>query len=154
MIKINEKMSQGTNKIEFIIIVGCGRLGSQLANFLSKEQNSVIIIDKNEAAFGRLNEDFSGFAIVADATELDILLDAKIDKADIVITTTNDDNTNIMIAQIAKKIYCVPKVIARLFEPSRQGVYDELDIETICPVTLSANALINLIRGQYQEVNR
>lgn len=151
MIKIKEKISQGTNKNDYIIIVGCGRLGSHLAIFFSRQQKGVVIIDRNEAAFGRLNEDFSGFTIVADATELDILLEAKIDKADIVITTTNDDNTNIMIAQIAKKIYLVPKVIARLFEPARQGVYDELDIETICPVTLSADALINSLRRSGQE---
>ncbi|MFZ5969081.1 MAG: potassium channel family protein [Bacillota bacterium] len=133
---------------EYIIIVGCGRLGSHLARLLSKARKSVVIIDKDAHAFHRLSDDFSGFTIEADAVEIDTLVRAKIDKADIVVTTTNDDNTNVMIAQIAKTIYHVPKVIARLFEPSRQEIYEELDIETLCPTILSAEALKNNIIGE------
>lgn len=136
---------------EYIIIVGCGRLGSHLCRLLSKERKSVVVIDREEYAFHRLSEDFSGFTIESDATEIDTLLMAKIDRADVVVTTTNDDNTNIMIAQIAKTIYKVPKVIARLYEPARQKVYEELDIETLCPTTLSAEALNKIIVGTERE---
>lgn len=136
---------------DYIIIIGCGRLGSHLGTLLSKERKSVVVIDKEEYAFHRLSEDFSGFMIEADATEKDTLLQAKIDRADVVVTTTNDDNTNIMIAQIAKTIYKVPKVIARLYEPARQKVYEELDIETLCPTTLSAEELKNIIVGVERE---
>lgn len=138
-------MKMSLSKDEYIIIVGCGRLGSHLASLLSKSRKSVVVIDKEEKSFGRLSEDFSGFTIEADAIEIDTLLQAKIDKADVVVTTTNDDNTNIMIAQIAKSIYGVPKVIARLFEPSRQKVYEELEIETLCPTVLSAIEFKNII---------
>lgn len=132
-------------KDEYIIIVGCGRLGSHLASLLSKERKSVVVIDNNEEAFNRLVNDFSGFTIEADAIEEETLLNAKIDRADVVVATTNDDNTNVMIAQIAKTIYGVPKVIARLFDPSRQEMYEELDIDTICPTILSAVEFKNII---------
>ncbi|MFT9494624.1 potassium channel family protein [Anaerosolibacter sp.] len=141
-------MKSKENKDEYIVIIGCGRLGSHLARLLSKARKSVVVIDKDEHSFHRLTDEFSGFTIEADAIEIDTLLRAKIDRADVVVTTTNDDNTNIMIAQIAKTIYNVPKVIARLFEPSRQQVYEELDIQTLCPTILSAIALGDMIIGE------
>lgn len=145
-------MVSKTKKDEYVVIVGCGRLGSHLASLLSKERKSVVVIDKDEYAFHRLADDFSGFTIEADAIEIDSLLRAKIDKADVVVTTTNDDNTNILIAQIAKIIYKVPKVIARLFEPSRQEVYEELGIETLCPTILSAIELKNsIVKDEMEE---
>jgi trk system potassium uptake protein TrkA len=138
-------MKMKRNKDEYVIIVGCGRLGSNLANLLSKEGKSVVVIDKEELAFERLKDSFTGFTIEADAIEEGTLLDAKVDKADVVISATNDDNTNIMIAQIAKIIYKVPKVIARLFDPERENIYKELGIKTICPTTLSAVVFKNII---------
>lgn len=144
-------MKTKQDRDEYIIIIGCGRLGSHLARLLSKARQSVVVIDKDAHAFHRLSDDFSGFTIEADAVEIDSLLQAKIHKADVVVTTTNDDNTNLMIAQIAKTIYKVPKVIARLFEPSRQQVYEELDIDTLCPTILSAVALKDNIIGHETE---
>ncbi|SCY02910.1 potassium channel family protein [Alkaliphilus peptidifermentans] len=139
------------NNDEYIIIVGCGRLGSHLASLLSKTRRSVVVIDKEQHAFHRLSDDFSGFTIEADAIEIDTLLEAKINKADVLVATTNDDNTNIMVAQIAKTIYGVPKVVARLFEPSRKIVYEELDVETISPTVLSSIAFKNIIVGSEME---
>lgn len=133
------------NKDEYIIIIGCGRLGSHLANLLSASKKSVVIIDKDEKSFNRLDSNFSGFTIEADAVELQILKDAKIDKADIVVAVTNDDNTNIMVSQIAKRIYNTPKVIARLIEPNKQKIYENLDIITICPTILSAKEFSKII---------
>lgn len=144
-------MMRKNNKDEYIIIIGCGRLGSHLASLLSKARKSVVVIDNNEDAFNRLSDDFSGFTIEADAIEEETLLEAKINRADVVVTTTNDDNTNVMIAQIAKTIYKVPKVIARLFDPARQEMYEELDIETICPTILSAIKFKNIIIGSEEE---
>lgn len=128
------------------IIVGCGVMGGYLANALAKQRKSIIIIDRNESAFTRLNPDFSGFATVGDGTEEDVLLSAEINNADVVVATTGDDNTNIMIAQIARVIYHVPKVIARLYEPDRSLIYDDLGIETICPTILSLKEFSNMIK--------
>lgn len=122
----------------FVIIVGCGSLGGHLANELSRDGQDIIVIDKNEDAFKELTAEFSGFRMLADATEADVLVAARIEDADTVVACTEDDNVNLMIAQIAKKIYRVPFVKARVFNPSRQGVYADLGIETICPTILSA----------------
>lgn len=135
----------GRKKDEYVIIVGCGRLGGYLAGMLSGEGKSVVVVDRDPSAFKKLGSDFSGFAVEADATETDTLRNAKIEKADVLVTTTNDDNTNIMIAQIAKQIHGVPKVIARLYELQRQKVYEELGIQTICPTILSAEAFEKII---------
>lgn len=132
-------------KDEYIIIVGCGRLGSHIANLFSKQSKSVVIIDKDDSAFRRLNVDFSGFTLEADALEEDVLLEAKIDKADIVLAVTDDDNTNIMVAQVAKKIYHVPKVISRLLDTEMQKVYEKLDIKIVCPTILSAEKFLDII---------
>lgn len=139
------KMMFNKKKDEYIIIVGCGRLGGSIANLLSKEGKSIVVIDKKESSFTKLSDDFSGFILEANAIELDTLRRAKIDKADVVVAATNDDNTNIMIAQIARLIYKVPKVITRLYEPAREEVYKNLDIDTICPTNLSALEFKNII---------
>jgi len=133
-------MSRIKNKREtYIIIIGCGRLGAYLANSLGEsKENSIVIIDKNEQSFERLNNSFSGFTLEADATEIEVLKKAKIKEADVVVAATNHDNTNIMITQIAKALFDVPKVIARLIDPSREKVYSELGIDTISPTALSA----------------
>ncbi|WP_052220565.1 NAD-binding protein [Clostridium homopropionicum] len=142
------------NKDEYIIIVGCGRLGGSIANLLSKEGKSMVVIDKKESAFTKLSDDFSGFTLEANAIELDTLLRAKIDKADVVVVATDDDNTNIMIAQIAKIIYKVPRVITRLYEPAREEVYKNLNIDTICPTNLSALEFKNIIINNGEKADK
>ncbi|MBN2852834.1 MAG: TrkA family potassium uptake protein [Clostridia bacterium] len=138
-------MSRKINE-QYIIIVGCGRLGAYLANSLSeRKENSVVVIDRKDTAFQRLKTSFSGFMVEADAIESEVLKNAKIQKADVLVATTNDDNTNIMIAQIAKSLFNVNHVIARLIDPSRERVYSELGIETISPTALSAIEIERLI---------
>jgi len=133
------------NGISYVIIVGCGELGSRLANTLSKLRKSIVVIDTDDGAFKRLPDQFSGFTIEGDGVEEDVLLDAEIQRADVVVAATGDDNTNIMIAQIARVIYNVPRVIARLYEPKRARVFEELDISTICPTDLSIDEFSQLV---------
>lgn len=122
----------------FIIIVGCGSLGSHLASELSKEGQDVAVIDKTESAFKDLSVEYSGFQIEGDATEADVLTTARIQDADVVIACTENDSVNLMIAQIAKKIYKVPVVKAQVFNPAREDIYKELGIDTLCPPILAA----------------
>ena len=129
----------------FIIIVGCGRLGSYLANRLSRDGHSVVVIDVNESAFDMLSAEYSGFRVEGDATELAVLKQAKTDKADLAIATTRDDNVNLMVSQIARKLFRVPKVMARVFDPKREEVYRALNIETICPTSLAGDILLKSI---------
>ncbi|MBN2620155.1 TrkA family potassium uptake protein [candidate division WOR-3 bacterium] len=123
------------NKL-FIIIVGCGRLGSYLANKLSGDGHSLVVIDVREQSFDVLSTEYSGFRIAGDATEIAVLKEAKADTADLLIAATREDNVNLMVSQVAQKIFHVPKVMARVFEPKRESVYRTLGIEIFSPTSL------------------
>ena len=129
----------------YIVIVGCGRLGSHLANQLSRSGHGVVVIDSEEKAFGNLAPEYSGFRVEGDATELGVLQQAKIDKSDLVISTTLDDNINLMVAQVAKSKFGVPRVLARVFEPRREAMYRQLGVETICPTSVAAELFLKSI---------
>lgn len=129
----------------YTVIIGCGRLGANLANTLSEEGENVLILDKEKDSFRKLSSSFGGLAVEGDGTELDTLKAADLQRADTVIAVTNNDNINIMIAQIAKECFSVKKVISRLFDPERECVYQELGIETICPAVLSANEIDKIL---------
>jgi trk system potassium uptake protein TrkA len=122
----------------YIVIVGCGRLGSHLANQLSHVGHSVVVIDKNELTFNGLSSDFSGFRVQGDATQMAVLKEAKLKMADVFFATTHEDNVNLMVAQVARKVFNVPHVLARVFDPRREQVFDRLGIETICPTSVAA----------------
>ncbi|MBN2600930.1 MAG: TrkA family potassium uptake protein [Candidatus Marinimicrobia bacterium] len=129
----------------YILIIGCSRLGVYIANNLSKLGHSVVIIDEDESSFILLDVNFSGFKIEGNPAELETLRQAKIAKADIVIVTTRDDNINIMVAQIAKEIFKVPRVMARIFDPVHEGSYLLKNIDTICPTSLAGDILLKAV---------
>ncbi|MDJ0593866.1 MAG: TrkA family potassium uptake protein [Pleurocapsa sp. MO_226.B13] len=127
---------------QYIVVIGCGRLGSILASRLSSQGNSVVVIDPNERSFQNLSSDFSGFQITGDASEIEILRSAKADGADCLLAVTDKDNINLMVAQIAKQIFQIGIVIARVFDPAREKIYRDFGIATISPTQLSADAFI------------
>ncbi len=129
----------------YTIIVGCGRLGANLANALSDHGDNVIIVDKNEEAFRKLSAAYGGLTLPGDATDISVLKAAGIERADVVVSVTNLDNTNIMVAQIAKEQYRIPRVVCRLYDPERECVYHEFGIDTICPAVLSAKEIGKLL---------
>jgi trk system potassium uptake protein TrkA len=133
---------------QYIIIVGCGRLGSILANQLSRQGSNVVVVDRDEAAFKNLSTEFSGFRVTGDAAELAVLHRAGIERADCLLATTRHDNVNLMVAQVARAVFRVAKVIARVFDPSREEVYGQFGIETICPTLLSADTFLAALRQQ------
>lgn len=112
----------------YIIIVGCGRTGSNLANLLSQKGEEVVVLDKNSNAFDDLSPVFTGFAITGNATEMSFFKRSKPEKADVLIAVTDDDSVNSMVAQIAKEIYDIPKVIVKINEPNRKVYYKNHDI--------------------------
>ena len=136
---------------QYVIIVGCGRLGSLLANRLSSLGSSVVIIDRDEVAFENLSAEFSGFRVTGDAAELAVLRQAKIDRAGSLVAVTSFDNVNLMVAQVAQKVFDVSQVLARVNDPSREAVYREFGIETICPTTLSAAAFLRALQEPAEE---
>jgi len=132
---------------DYTIIIGCGRLGANLANTLSDAGGSVLVIDKNKESFRKLSSSFGGLTVSGDATDLDVLQEAQMDKANIVIAVTNNDNVNIMVAQLAREVFGIERVIARLYDPERECVYHEFGINTICPAILSAQEIDKLLTG-------
>lgn len=129
----------------FTIIIGCGRLGADLANTLSDEDGSVLIIDKSKDAFRKLSPSFGGLAVAGDATDLDVLQEAQISKASVVIAVTNNDNANIMVAQLARNMFKIQRVITRLYDSERECIYREFGIDTICPAILSAKEIDKIL---------
>lgn len=128
------------------VIVGCGRLGAHIANEFSNDGENVLVIDENRRSFQRLSSSFGGLTIVGNGTDLDVLRQAGIERADVVIAVTNDDNTNIMVAQIARDLFRVEKVIARLYDSERQAVYQQFGINTVCPAVLSVKEIDKLLQ--------
>jgi trk system potassium uptake protein TrkA len=127
---------------EYVVIAGCGRLGAHLANQLSREGHSIVVIDVNEVKFQNLSPEFSGFRLEGDACELEILKRAKTVEAQKLIAVTRSDNVNLAIAQIAKVVFHVPTVVARVSEPQREAIFRELGVHTISPVLLATDELV------------
>lgn len=119
-----------------VVILGCGRVGANLANLLDSEGHDVSIIDRNSDQFRRLDPDFRGTAIVGTGIDQEILRRAGIEQADHFIAVTNGDNTNVMAAQVAQRVFHVPRVICRIYDPVREETYRNLGLETYCPTTL------------------
>lgn len=125
----------------YVIIVGCGRVGSELAKLLSAEGHNVVVIDKSPVAFDRLGGSFNGLTLVGNGFSLSLLKQAGIEKADAFCSVTNGDNTNLVSAQAAKKIFKVPKVIARVYDPARAHIYQALGLNIISGTILFAAML-------------
>ncbi len=115
----------------YVIIVGCGRVGAELAKLLSGEDHDVVVIDKSQDAFNRLGDTFNGLTMVGNGFDLTLLKQVGIEKADAFCSVTNGDNTNLISAQVAKKIFRVPKVFARVYDPQRAHIYAALGLNII-----------------------
>jgi len=125
----------------YVIIVGCGRVGSELAKLLSGEGHDVVVIDKNREAFDRLGNTFNGLTMVGNGFDLNLLKQSGVEKADAFCSVTNGDNTNLIGAQVAKKIFRVPKVFARVYDPQRAHIYSSLGLDIISGTILFAAML-------------
>ena len=124
-----------------VVIMGCGRVGAELAALLDSEKHQVTILDVNSRSFSRLIPTFKGNALIGDGTDEDSLRKAGIEEADAFIALTQGDNRNVMAAQIAKYIFKVPKVICRIYDPLRGELYQNLGLEAISPTTVFAQLL-------------
>lgn len=125
----------------YVIIVGCGRVGSELAKLLSNEGHNVVVIDKSQNSFDRLGGTFNGLTMVGNGFDLELLKQVGVEKADVFCAVTNGDNTNLISAQVAKKIFKVPKVIARVYDPQRAYIYTALGLDIISGTILFAAML-------------
>jgi len=128
-----------------VIIVGCGRVGSELANALSAERHEVVIIDRSPLSFGRLSRDFSGRMLTGVGFDREILQKADIEGADALAATTDSDNVNIVVAVTAKETFKVPHVVARIYDPQAAEIYRREGIPTVTPTLLAANTMKTMI---------
>jgi len=128
-----------------VIVVGCGRVGSHLADLLSAEGHRVAAIDINLEALARLSANFKGTKIQGDALDREILYQAGIQNADALASVTNSDNLNAALAIIAKNKFRVPKLAIRVFDPSNAEVYRKLGILTISPTEWGASFIKDVL---------
>jgi trk system potassium uptake protein TrkA len=124
-----------------VVIMGCGRLGAQLAGLLDGDGHSVTILDTDAYSFRRLPPTFSGTALVGNGLNEEVLKKAGIEEADAFVAVTQGDNRNVMASQIAKHIFSVPRVICRIYDPLRQELYSTLGLEAFSPTTIFAQIL-------------
>lgn len=129
-----------------IVIMGCGRLGANLADYLYEQGHEVIVVDSDEDAFRKLSASYGGLTFISDATELETFDKLEIDEQTTMIVATDSDNTNILISQVAREVYHVKTIICRLYDPQRECVYDEFHIDTICPTYLSVHRIEDILK--------
>jgi len=124
-----------------VVIMGCGRVGAQLARLLDSDGHTVTVLDIDSYSFRRLPADFTGTALLGNGIDQEVLKKAGIEEADAFVVVTQGDNRNVMAAQIAKHIFNVPRVICRIYDPLRRDLYETLGLEAISPTTIFAQIL-------------
>jgi trk system potassium uptake protein TrkA len=134
------------------IVIGCGRVGSAVAQQLQGSDWEVTVLDENEDALGRLGESWTGGFVVGHGMDLQLLREAGIEEADAVVVTTDGDNTNIVIAQAAQKHFQVPTVVCRLLDPARAQFYAARGLRIVCPTSAAIETLVSAVR-QSEEVS-
>lgn len=128
-----------------VIIVGCGRVGANLANALSAERHNVVVIDRNPLSFGRLSREFNGQMLTGVGFDREILQKADLEGADALAATTDSDNVNIVVAVTAKETFKVPRVVARIYDPEAAEIYRREGIPTVTATMLAANTMKTMI---------
>lgn len=128
-----------------IIVVGCGRVGSRLALMLSNYENNVCVIDRDPRAFASLGRDFNGATFAGVGYDEDVLMKAGIDECDFLAAVTQSDNVNLMVVEIARRLYDVPHAVARLYNTGHECAYLQLGIDYVCGTALVAEEIFSKI---------
>jgi trk system potassium uptake protein TrkA len=127
------------------VIVGCGRVGSTLALSLISSGHSVAVLDRNSDAFFRLRDNFAGQTITGIGFDRDVLEQAGIKKASAVAAVTNGDNSNILVARVARESFGIENVVARISDPKRAEIYERLGIATVATVKWTSDRILRRI---------
>ena len=128
-----------------ILIVGCGKVGSMLASELDRMGHDVAVLDREEAHFALLDSDFSGYTISGVPIDQDVLKRAGIEGCDAILAMTEDDNVNIMVSEVARKIFGIENVVARIYDPDREDVFSHFGLNTVCPTHMTVSAICSAI---------
>ena len=128
-----------------VIVVGCGRVGSQLASMLSDNGANVCVIDLKADAFANLGRNFNGSTVQGVGFDEDTLVKAGVDECDVMAAVTQSDNANLMCAEVASRLFGVPHVIARLYNPDHERAYMQLGIDYVCGTSLVAEDIFSKV---------
>lgn len=127
----------------YIIVVGCGHIGSMVAKELANQNHNVVVVEREEEKLAALGGGFNGMVVLGIEYDYDNLMQAGIDKADVLLALTDDDNLNITTSLVAKRIFNVKRVIAEAIDLEHRELYDQLDIETFSPTKMGVNTLLS-----------
>jgi trk system potassium uptake protein len=125
-----------------VVIVGCGRVGSTLARTLIESGREVVVVDRRPEAFARLGDNFAGRTVLGVGFDRDVLREAGIDQASAVAAVTSGDNSNILIARVARETFGIERVVARIYDPRRAAIYQRLGIPTVATVAWTAERVL------------
>ncbi|PFG74557.1 potassium channel family protein [Tepidiforma thermophila] len=131
-----------------VVIMGCGRLGARIASMLERQGHAVTIIDITETAFRRLPEGFGGRRIVGNGMDQKTLERAGIENADAFFAVTQGDNRNYFASQVAREIYGVRRVLCRVYDPVREGIFRDLGLETFSPTSYGAQIMVDMLLNE------
>lgn len=134
-----------------VLIMGCGRTGARLAEMLDADGHEVTVVDWDAASFDHLPETYGGRAVVGNALDQDVLRAAGITGVDSFVAATGGDNRNIMASQIARHVFAVPRVIARIKDPDRAEFFHNLGLEVDCRTSEGARLLLDLVDRELSE---
>lgn len=124
-----------------ILIIGCGHLGSRLANILNLQGHDIAVIENDPDRLDFLSNSFNGLIVQGNLFDIDVMRSAGIEGCEYVLCLSRNDNTNLMASQIARNIFHVPHIIARVLDPVKAHIYETLGVDTICSTTLSFEAV-------------
>ena len=130
-----------------VLIIGCGRVGSTVAKRMASEGWDVVAIDEKEEALNRLGSHWAGGFIVGHGMDVNVLRAAGIEDADAVVVSTDGDNTNIVIGQVAQKRFGIDCTVVRILDPARADFYAQRGLRTVCPTSTAIDALIGGLRA-------
>jgi trk system potassium uptake protein TrkA len=136
-----------------VVVVGCGRVGSELAGTLEKSGHTVAIMDKNATAFRRLPSTFTGQKILGFGFDRDHLLEAGIERAGALAAVTSGDNSNILAARIARENFGIERVVARIYDPRRALIYQRLGIPTVATVQWTTDQVLRRLLPDDQQTH-
>jgi trk system potassium uptake protein len=132
-----------------VVVVGCGRVGSELAGALELGGHTVSVVDKRKEAFRRLPPSFGGKTVVGFGFDRDTLLEAQVDQAGAFAAVTSGDNSNIMAARVARETFEIERVVARIYDPRRAAIYQRLGIPTVATVAWTTDQVLRrLLPGE------
>lgn len=134
-----------------VVVMGCGRVGSSLADGLSRIGHDVAVIDRDSAAFNRLSPEFAGERVLGQGFDRDVLLRAGVEEADAFAAVSSGDNSNIIAARLARETFGVQRVVARIYDAKRAEVYERLGIPTVATVRWTADQMLRKLLPENTE---